>query len=296
MSAILAAWQQKLSAYLALTRLNRPIGIFLLLWPTYWALWVAGKGAPSLFLMGIFTLGVIVMRSAGCAINDYADRHVDGHVARTQNRPLATGALRPREAIAAFFVLLLVALVLVLQLNRMTIALSLVAVVLAATYPLGKRFHHLPQVQLGLAFGWSIPMAFAAQAGSLPPEAWLLFAANMAWTVAYDTLYAIADRPYDEQIGVKSTAILFGRYDLLAVGFLYVLTLGLLAALGIWLNLGLAYAGGLVLAALAAIWILAGARSRTLNDSVQAFKRNNVFGALVMIALVLGYAFDSGGH
>ncbi|ANJ66678.1 4-hydroxybenzoate polyprenyltransferase [Halothiobacillus diazotrophicus] len=292
----MAAWQQKLSAYLALTRLNRPIGIFLLLWPTYWALWVAGKGAPSLFLMGIFTLGVIVMRSAGCAINDYADRHVDGHVARTQNRPLATGALRPREAIAAFFVLLLVALVLVLQLNRMTIALSLVAVVLAATYPLGKRFHHLPQVQLGLAFGWSIPMAFAAQAGSLPPEAWLLFAANMAWTVAYDTLYAIADRPYDEQIGVKSTAILFGRYDLLAVGFLYVLTLGLLAALGIWLNLGLAYAGGLVLAALAAIWILAGARSRTLNDSVQAFKRNNVFGALVMIALVLGYAFDSGGH
>lgn len=292
----MAAWQQKLSAYLALTRLNRPIGIFLLLWPTYWALWVAGKGAPSLFLMGIFTLGVIVMRSAGCAINDYADRHVDGHVARTQHRPLATGALRPREAIAAFFVLLLVALVLVLQLNRMTIALSLVAVVLAATYPLGKRFHHLPQVQLGLAFGWSIPMAFAAQAGSLPPEAWLLFAANMAWTVAYDTLYAIADRPYDEQIGVKSTAILFGRYDLLAVGFLYVLTLGLLAALGVWLNLGLAYAGGLVLAALAAIWILAGARSRTLNDSVQAFKRNNVFGALVMIALVLGYAFDSGGY
>lgn len=292
----MAAWQQKLPAYLALTRLNRPIGIFLLLWPTYWALWVAGKGAPSPFLMGIFTLGVIVMRSAGCAINDYADRHVDGHVARTQNRPLATGALRPREAIMAFFVLLLVALVLVLQLNRMTIALSLVAVVLAATYPLGKRFHHLPQVQLGLAFGWSIPMAFAAQAGSLPPEAWLLFAANMAWTVAYDTLYAIADRPYDEQIGVKSTAILFGRYDLLVVGVLYVLTLVFLAVLGARLNLGFAYAGGLVMAGLAAVWILLGARSRTLNDSVQAFKRNNVFGALVMIALILGYAFDSGWH
>lgn len=292
----MAPWQHKLIAYLALTRLNRPIGIFLLLWPTYWALWVAGNGHPSPFLMIIFTLGVIVMRSAGCAINDYADRYVDGRVARTQNRPLATGALRPSEALAAFFFLLLAALLLVLQLNRLTIVLSLVAVVLAATYPLGKRFHHLPQVQLGLAFGWSIPMAFAAQAGALPAEVWLLFAANMAWTVAYDTLYAIADRPYDEQIGVKSTAILFGRFDLLAVSLLYGVTLGVLAVLGGVMSLGVGYYVVLGLAALAAVWIVRGARSRTMSDSVQAFKRNNVFGALVMIALIVGYLFDSGLH
>ena len=285
----MASWQHKLSAYLALTRLNRPIGIFLLLWPTYWALWIAGQGHPSLFLMVIFTLGVIVMRSAGCAINDYADRKVDGLVERTRNRPLATGALRPREALIAFFVLLMAALLLVLQLNAMTIALSLVAVLLAATYPFGKRFHHLPQLQLGLAFGWSIPMAFAAQANALPPEAWLLFAANMFWTVAYDTLYAMADRPYDEQIGVKSTAILFGRFDLLAVSLLYLATLGTLSWLGAALHLVAGFYAVLGLAAVTAVWIVWGARSRSLADSVQAFKRNNIFGALVMIALILGY-------
>jgi 4-hydroxybenzoate polyprenyltransferase len=286
---ILAHWQRKFFAYLALTRLNRPIGIFLLLWPTFWALWVAGQGHPSLFLMAIFTLGVIVMRSAGCAINDYADRNVDGQVERTRNRPLATGALRPREALIAFFVLLMVALLLVLQLNAMTIALSLVAVVLAATYPFGKRFHHLPQLQLGLAFGWSIPMAFAAQANALPPEAWLLFAANMFWTVAYDTLYAIADRPYDLQIGVKSTAILFGQFDLLAVSLLYLATLGMLTWLGVALHLVAGFYAVLGLAAVTAVWIVWDARSRSLADSVQAFKRNNIFGALVMIALILGY-------
>lgn len=290
----MARWQQKLSAYLALTRLNRPIGIFLLLWPTYWALWVAGNGHPSPFLMVIFTLGVIVMRSAGCAINDYADRKVDGRVARTKDRPLATGALRPREALLAFFVLLLVALLLVSQLNPLTMALSLVAVVLAAAYPFGKRFHHLPQLQLGLAFGWSIPMAFAAQTGELPAEVWWLFAANMAWTVAYDTLYAIADRPFDAQIGVKSTAILFGRYDLLAVGLLYLVTLGILSVLGGMLRLGAGYYAMLALTAVTAAWIVWSARSRTMADSVQAFKRNNVFGALVMIALIVGFAFDSG--
>lgn len=292
----MARWQQKLSAYLALTRLNRPIGIFLLLWPTYWALWVAGNGHPSPFLMVVFTLGVIVMRSAGCVINDYADRHVDGRVARTKDRPLATGALRPREALRAFFVLLLVALLLVAQLNPLTMALSLVAVVLAATYPFGKRFHHLPQLQLGLAFGWSIPMAFAAQTGALPAEVWWLFAANMAWTVAYDTLYAIADRPFDARIGVKSTAILFGRYDLLAVSLLYLVTLGILTVLGGMLRLGAGYYAMLGLAAVTAAWIVWNARSRTMADSVQAFKRNNVFGALVMIALIVGFAFDSGLH
>lgn len=287
----MAFWNHTVPAYLALTRLDRPIGIFLLLWPTYWALWIAGAGHPSPFIFLIFTLGVIVMRSAGCAINDYADRKVDGRVTRTRGRPLVTGALRPRDALVAFGVLLLVALVLVWQLNALTIALSLVAVVLAATYPFGKRFHHLPQLQLGMAFGWSVPMAFAAQTQSLPPVVWWVFVANLFWTVAYDTLYAMADRPDDEQIGVKSTAILFGRFDLVAVSVLYVATLLALGGVGLISQLGPGYFLMLGMAAIAAAWIVWGARARTLAVCVQAFKRNNVFGALIMIGLIAGYAY-----
>ncbi len=280
---------EKTRAYLALTRLDRPVGIFLLLWPTYWALWVAGEGRPDPWIFLIFTLGVIAMRSAGCAINDYADRHVDGHVTRTCNRPLATGRITPREALGVFAVLVGVSFLLVVQLNLMTIALSVVAVILAATYPFGKRFHHLPQVHLGLAFGWAIPMAFAAHLEAVPPVAWLLLLANVGWTLAYDTLYAMADRPDDLKIGVKSSAILFGRYDLVAVSLSYVWTLAFLLAVGVTVDLNAAYFAGLGIAAVSAVWIVRTARSRELAPCVLAFRRNNVFGAIVMLALVAGF-------
>ncbi|HSH84413.1 MAG TPA: 4-hydroxybenzoate octaprenyltransferase [Guyparkeria sp.] len=280
---------EKTRAYLALTRLDRPVGIFLLLWPTYWALWLAGDGRPDLFIFLIFTLGVIAMRSAGCAINDFADRHVDGHVIRTQGRPLATGRISPREALGVFAVLVGVSFLLVLQLNLTTIALSVVAVILAATYPFGKRFHHLPQVHLGLAFGWAIPMAFAAHLGHVPAIAWLLLLANIGWTLAYDTLYAMADRPDDLEIGVKSSAILFGRFDLWAVSLSYLWTLGWLALVGQLAELSLGYFIGLVVAGASAVWIVQTARSRQLADCVLAFRRNNIFGAIVMLALIVGY-------
>ncbi len=280
---------EKTRAYLALTRLDRPVGIFLLLWPTYWALWVAGEGRPDLFIFLIFTLGVIAMRSAGCAINDFADRHVDGHVTRTRDRPLATGRITPREALGVFAALVAVSFLLVLQLNATTIALSVVAVVLAATYPFGKRFHHLPQVHLGLAFGWAIPMAFAAHHGEVAPVAWLLLLANVGWTLAYDTLYAMADRPDDLEIGVKSSAILFGRFDLAAVALSYLWTLAWLVVVGWMIELAAGYFVGLAVAAVSAVWILRTARSRQLGDCVLAFRRNNVFGAIVMLALIAGF-------
>ena len=282
--------RERLPLYIALTRLNRPIGIYLLLWPTWWALWLAAGGVPDWRLLVIFTLGVVVMRSAGCAINDYADRHVDGHVERTKNRPLAAGLLRPSEAVGVFVALSLIGLVLVLQLNTTTILLSIVALILAATYPFGKRFHHMPQVQLGMAFGWAIPMAFAAQTGTVPMVGWLLFIANMFWTVAYDTLYAMADREDDLKVGVKSTAVLFGRFDLLIVSALYVATLATLFLIGVIQGFGLFPFIALLLAAVSAVWIVYSARDRDPAHCVRAFLRNNVFGALVMIALLLAYA------
>ncbi|MFW6021816.1 MAG: 4-hydroxybenzoate octaprenyltransferase, partial [Guyparkeria sp.] len=236
-----------------------------------------------------FTLGVIAMRSAGCAINDYADRHVDGHVTRTRGRPLATGRIRPREALGVFAALVGVSFLLVLQLNATTIALSVVAVILAATYPFGKRFHHLPQVHLGLAFGWAIPMAFAAHHGEIAPVAWLLLLANIGWTLAYDTLYAMADRPDDLKIGVKSSAILFGRFDLVAVSLSYLWTLAWLVGVGWMVDLSVGYFIGLGVAAVSAAWIVRTARSRQLGDCVLAFRRNNVFGAIVMLALIAGF-------
>jgi len=281
--------RQRLPLYLALTRLNRPIGIYLLLWPTWWALWMAGEGRPDLSLLAIFTLGVIVMRSAGCAINDYADRNVDGHVARTKHRPLAAGLIRPSEAVGVFVALSLIGLVLVLQLNTTTILLSVVALILAFTYPFGKRYHHLPQVQLGMAFGWAIPMAFAAQTGSVPLIGWLLFVTNIFWTLAYDTLYAMADREDDLKIGVKSSAILFGRFDLLIVSLMYVVVLAMLSWIGLLQHYGVAYFILLALAGVSAVWIVYNARDRDRQHCFQGFLRNNVFGALVMLAFVLAY-------
>lgn len=210
----------RLPFFIQLMRLDKPVGIYLLLWPTLWALWIAGDGSPSLSNVVIFVLGVIVMRSAGCVINDYADRHVDGHVERTQNRPLAQKVITEKQALGLFVALLAVAFILVLFTNAFTIYLSFGGVVLAAMYPFMKRYTHLPQVVLGAAFAWAVPMAFAAETESLPDVVWLLYVATLTWTVAYDTQYAMVDREDDLQIGVKSTAILFGEADKAIIGFL----------------------------------------------------------------------------
>lgn len=227
-------WQ----GYVQLMRLDKPVGIYLLLWPTVWALLIAAQGMPSWPVVAIFLAGVVVMRSAGCIINDYADRKVDGAVKRTKQRPLVSGAVGEREALQLFALLILIAFALVLMLNWQTILLSVGALILAASYPFMKRYTHLPQVVLGAAFGWAIPMAFAAVQGSVPVWGWVLFFANLLWTVAYDTLYAMVDRDDDLIIGIKSTAILFGRFDKLIVGVLQLLTLALLGVVAIMINSG----------------------------------------------------------
>lgn len=283
---------EKLRHYARLVRLDRPIGIYLLLWPTLWALWIAAQGMPDPVILGTFTAGVVLMRSAGCAINDYADRHVDPHVARTKTRPLAAGHITPREALGVAAVLALAAFLLELQLNRLTIALSLVAVLLAATYPFMKRFHHLPQVHLGAAFAWAIPMAFTAVTGEMPPlVAWLLFVAAVLWTTAYDTMYAMCDREDDLKIGVKSSAILFGQHDRLMIAILQTLTLlllllvGILSHLGIWYWLGLLAAVGF---SLYQQWLI---RHREAQPSLQAFLNNHWLGMAIFVGLALDYAF-----
>jgi len=234
--------KQRLAYYSQLIRLDRPIGIYLVLWPTLWGLWVANDGLPEMGVLIIFVLGVFLMRSAGCAINDYADRDIDLHVERTRQRPLTSGKISAKEALGVFAALSLIAFFLVLQLNWQTIALSFVAVILAASYPFMKRYHHLPQVHLGAAFAWAIPMAFTASTGEAPPlVAWLLFLATMLWTVAYDTYYAMTDRPDDLKIGVKSSAILFGRYDRLIVAVLQFFMLLTMVVIGWLKDFGLLY-------------------------------------------------------
>ena len=221
-----------------ITRMDKPIGTYLLLWPTYWALWIAADGMPSLALVFIFTAGVFVMRSAGCVINDFADRRVDGKVKRTEQRPLVSGKMTSEQALMIFGFLIGVAFALVLQLSWFTIQLSVVALLLASCYPFMKRYTHLPQVVLGAAFSWGMIMAFAELEGKIPLVAWLLFFANVLWTVAYDTMYAMVDRDDDIKIGVKSTAILFGRYDKKIIAFLQLLTIGLLLTVGDMLAFG----------------------------------------------------------
>ncbi|MFK7885741.1 MAG: 4-hydroxybenzoate octaprenyltransferase [Gammaproteobacteria bacterium] len=284
---------ERFSAYLRLIRFDRPIGTLLLLWPTLWALWLAGAGRPDPHVFVVFVVGVLVMRSAGCAINDYADRDFDAHVERTQGRPLATGEIAPREALAVFFILLLVAFGLVVTLGWPMIKLSMIGAVLAATYPFFKRFTHVPQLYLGAAFGWGIPMAFAAQTGSIPLLAWVLFAANVLWATAYDTMYAMADRKDDLRIGVKSTAVLLGRYDRLAVGVLQVLTMLLLIWVGVLANLGVWYAIGLALAATTCVYQQFLIRDRHEKASFDAFINNSWFGAAVYCGVLLHYTFAS---
>ena len=233
--------RSKFQLYIQLTRLDKPIGILLLLWPTLWGLWIAGEGHPAPMIVAIFVLGTVLMRSAGCVINDYADRDVDPHVARTQHRPLAAKKVSTREALALAASLALIAFVIILPLNTLTITMSVPALLLAASYPFSKRFFAIPQAWLGIAFGFGIPMAFAAIQNQVPPLAWLLLVANMFWSIAYDTEYAMVDRDDDLLIGIKTSAITFGRFDVAAVMLCYALALGLLALAGFHAMRGLPY-------------------------------------------------------
>jgi 4-hydroxybenzoate polyprenyltransferase len=283
------AWRVRLACYLQLIRADRPIGILLLLWPTLWALWVAGGGNPPWGVVLVFVLVTAVMRSAGCAINDYADRAFDGHVARTCRRPVPAGKVTPREALGVFAALSLVAFGLVLFLNATTVLMSFVALGLAAIYPFTKRWTHWPQAVLGLAFGWAIPMAFTAIQGSVPPVGWALFVATVVWALIYDTEYAMVDRDDDLRIGIKSTAIFFGRHDRLAIGLLQLLMLGLLAWVGVLAGRGAVYYAGLGLGGLLFAHQQWQIRDRDPKRCFKAFLDNNQFGMVVFFSLLLDY-------
>ena len=282
-------FNERLSLHLQLMRLNRPIGILLLLWPTLWGVWIAGAGHPAWHIVLIFVLGTVLMRSAGCVINDYADRDFDRHVKRTQQRPITSGRIAPREALWLAAILALIALLLTLPLNTLTKLLSIPAVLLAASYPYTKRFFALPQAYLGVAFGFGIPMAFAAQQGSVPLVAWLLLAANVFWAMAYDTEYAMVDREDDIHLGIHSSAILFGKYDVVAVMVCYLIALGLLATVGLIIGAGVFYFVGLMLAEGIALYHYALIRERQREQCFKAFLHNNWFGAVVFAGIVLNY-------
>jgi 4-hydroxybenzoate polyprenyltransferase len=283
--------RDRLQQYILLTRLNRPIGSFLLLWPTLWALWIAAEGLPSLHLFVVFVLGTFLTRSAGCVMNDYADRDFDAHVERTKGRPLATGKVEPKEALIVALSLVAAAFLLVLTTNRLTILLSFAAVPLAIIYPYMKRHTYLPQFFLGLAFSWGIPMAFAAQTGSVSRVAWLIFIANLLWTVVFDTIYAMVDREYDLQIGVKSTAILFDDADRMIIGIIQGMVIIVLLVIGNQLELDWLYYASLVAAAGFFVYQQYLIKDRKPDKCFQAFLNNNWFGATVFIGIALSYSY-----
>ena len=254
----------RLDAYEKLVRLDRPIGILLLLWPTLWGLWLASRGFPNWFALWLFILGTVLMRSAGCAINDYADRNIDAHVERTKNRPLAAGLIRPWEALAVA-----------------------AALAIAAIYPFTKRFFAMPQAWLGVAFGFGIPMAFAAITGRIPPLAGALLAANVFWTIAYDTEYAMVDRDDDSKLGIRTSAILFGRHDVAAVAACYAIFIGIMLGIGVWQRFGPAYFVGVVAAAYIAAYHLHLIRGRTREGCFKAFLHNNWIGAAIFLGIVV---------
>lgn len=275
--------------YFLLMRLHRPIGIYLLLHPTLWALWLASNGRPSFDLIIIFVMGVILMRSAGCVINDYADRNVDPHVHRTKDRPIASGIVSPKEALILFISLILLSFLLALQLNFFTILLSIPAVCLAAIYPFMKRYTHYPQIVLGAAFSWGIPMVFSAQLNQVPFVAWWLFFTALLWTVAYDTQYAMTDREDDLKIGVKSTAIIFGQFDKLIIGILQILVLISLSTIGFFQQLNLFYQLGVLAMAGFFIYQQYLTKDREPARCFEAFLNNHWAGLVVFIGLVLSY-------
>ena len=279
----------RLGLYAQLIRFEKPIGFYLVLWPTLWALAVAGQGSPDGWILFVFVCGCFLMRSAGCAINDFADRDFDRHVQRTRERPLTSGKITPKEVLAVFAVLALVAFMLVLSLNRLTILLSLGGILLAVSYPFMKRFHYLPQVHLGAAFGWAIPMAFAAQTGTVPKEAWLLFVANIVWAVAYDTMYSMVDREDDLKLGVKSTAILFGAYDRFMTAIFQLLFLLALVLIGMELEFSLAYYLGLGVATLFMAYEQFLIADRVPEHYFSAFLNNHWVGAAVFAGIMGHY-------
>ena len=280
---------QRLSEYGKLMRLDKPIGILLLMWPTLWALWVAGAGRPALGVVAIFVVGTVLMRSAGCVINDYADRDFDGHVERTRHRPLAARRVTPKEALALAAGLALLSFLLVLPLNALTIALSVPAVFLAGSYPFTKRFLAIPQAYLGIAFGFGIPMAFAALQGEVPMVAWVMLLGNVFWAVAYDTEYAMVDRPDDLKIGIKTSAITFGRFDVAAVMICYGLTLALLGWVGLTTGGGLFFLAGLAVAAGIMVYHYTLIRERDRPKCFKAFLHNNWVGAAIFAGWVVDY-------
>lgn len=286
------AISSKTSALLQLIRFDRPIGTLLLLWPTLWALWLAARGLPDYKLLAIFLVGTFLTRSAGCIINDLADRNLDGAVARTSARPLVTGAVTTGEAMTLFVVLMLAAFVLVLFTNKLTIMLSLAAVLLASTYPFMKRYTHLPQLVLGAAFSWGIPMAFAAQRGALPPALWLIYLGNLLWTMAYDTAYAMVDREDDLKVGIKSSAILFGQYDRLMIGILQLACLLCLYLAGLAFELGAYYNTSLVVAAMLFGYQQYLIRERRPEDCFKAFLHNNWVGMAIFAGVAISYPLD----
>ncbi|WP_068639019.1 4-hydroxybenzoate octaprenyltransferase [Thauera butanivorans] len=280
-------FSDKLPHYARLMRIDKPIGTLLLLWPTLWALWFAAEGWPPLHILAIFVVGTFLMRSAGCVINDYADRDFDGHVERTRNRPLATGMVGTREALLLAGGLSLLSFLLILPLNSLVLWLSLPALFLATSYPFTKRFLAIPQGYLGIAFGFGIPMGFAAILGEVPAIAWVMLLANVFWAIAYDTEYAMVDRPDDLKIGIKSSAITFGRFDVAAVMLCYAATLGLLAAVGVAAGRGPAWFAGLLVAAAIAGYHYTLIRDRDRAGCFKAFRHNNWLGAAVFAGLLI---------
>lgn len=282
---------KKLDAYERLMRLDKPIGILLLLWPTLWALWLASRGIPDWITLLIFITGTVLMRSAGCVMNDIADRNYDGLVERTKNRPLATGEVSVKEAYLLAAGLALMAFTLVLLFNKTTIMLSFAALFLAATYPFTKRFLAIPQAYLGVAFGFGIPMAFAAVNDYIPPLAWILLATNVFWAMAYDTEYAMVDRDDDVKIGIKSSAIFFGNYDVIAVMICYAIMLGLLAYVGKFMGFGKNYFTGLAVTFALVCWQYVLIKSRDKSRCFKAFLHNNWIGLVLFIGLAAEYYF-----
>ena len=281
--------QERLRLYIHLTRLHRPIGILLLLWPTLWGVWIAADGHPSWLVVLIFTLGTTLMRSAGCAVNDYADRHIDKHVERTKDRPLTSGKISERETLWVAIMLALVSFALILPLNPLTWLMSFPAAFLAASYPFTKRFFAIPQAYLGIAFGFGIPMAFAATLGNVPPVAWVLLLANVFWAIAYDTEYAMVDRNDDIHLGIHSSALFFGKYDVIAIMACYGITLALLAVVGLMAGLGLIYFMGLVVAEGIAVHHYYLIKDRNREKCFAAFLHNNWLGAAVFAGLLGNY-------